>query len=105
MEIPAVRHITGKNADEAVYATDFRNRLLAIRLSVLAEPCQVLFLFCILFFDVRSLRPQIVIAWRAGTIAEGKRFPALPLHGHDRSRSVTLVAETIFAEENAWATQ
>jgi hypothetical protein len=73
LKIPAARHSTSKNADEAVHAIGFRNRLLAIRLSVLAEPCQVLFLFCIFFFDARSLHPQIMIAWRAVTI--GKRFP------------------------------
>ena len=105
IEIPAVRRITGKVADEGLYAIGFRNRLLAIPLSVPAEACQVLFLFRILFFDARSLRPQIMIAWRAVTIAEGKRFPALPIAGQDSSRSVTLAAEIILAEENAWATQ
>jgi len=60
-EIPAVRHITGKNADQAVYAIGFRNRFLATRLSALAASCQVLFLIAILFFDGRSLRPQIMI--------------------------------------------
>ncbi len=32
-------------------------------LSVLAEPCQVLFLFFISPLDSRSLRPEIVIGW------------------------------------------
>src|SRR5260370_29299567 len=79
IEIPAVRRITGKVADEGLYAIGFRNRLLAIPLSVPAEACQVLFLFRILFFDARSLPPKIMIAWRTVTIAEGKRFPALPI--------------------------
>jgi hypothetical protein len=57
IEIPAVGHITGKNIDGAAYAIGFRNRLLVIRLSVLAEPCQVLFLLCILFFNARGLCP------------------------------------------------
>jgi len=47
IEIPAVRHITGKNADAVVHAIGFRNRLPVTPLSVLAEPCQVLFLFFI----------------------------------------------------------
>src|SRR5260370_14698179 len=95
----------GKNANEGAYAIGFRNRLLAIPLSVLAEPCQVLFLLCILSFDAGSLRLQIMIAWRAVTIADAKRFPALPIAGQDSSRTVTLAAQIILAEENAWATQ
>jgi hypothetical protein len=35
---------------------------LVTRLSVMAETCQLLSLFRILFFDSRSLRLQIVIA-------------------------------------------
>ncbi len=102
MEIPAVT--SPANAYAVVYAIGFRNRLLAIPLSVLAEPCQVLFLFYNLFFDARSLRPQIMIAWRAETLKESA-FQRCPLPGHDRSRWVTSEAETIFVEENAWATQ
>jgi hypothetical protein len=63
MEIPAVGHITRKNADEGVHAIGFRNRLLAYRLSGLAEACQVFFLMVIFFFDARSLGPQIMIGW------------------------------------------
>jgi hypothetical protein len=55
--------VPAKNADKAVYAIGFRNRLLGTRLSVLAEACQVLFLIAILFFDGRSLRSQIMIGW------------------------------------------
>jgi len=46
-----------------------------------------------------------MIAWRAATIAEGKRFPVLPIVWIRSLPSVTLAAETIFTEENAWATQ
>jgi hypothetical protein len=60
---------------ESVSETDY----LLPRLAMLAALCQVLFLFYILFFDARSLRRQIMIAWRSVNIADGKRFPVLPI--------------------------
>jgi hypothetical protein len=80
IEIPAVRHISRKNTDEVACAIGFRNRLLATRLSVLAEACQVLFLSAILFFDGRSLRPQIMVGWARERPSLGESaFPPLTI--------------------------
>ena len=103
IEIPvAAGHINCR----VVHVSGFRNRLLATRLSAPAPSCQALFLIAIWFFDGRSLRIQIMIAWapRANFI-KGKRFPALPIAERITFASVTLAPETVFVEENAWATQ
>lgn len=63
MEIPAVRHITGKNAGEPIYGIGFRNRLLAIPFINSVRGLSSSFYFLILFFDARSLGPQIMIGW------------------------------------------
>src|SRR5712664_19750 len=77
IEIAADGPVTGKNAEEGVAASGFRNRLLGTRLSVPAEGCQVLFLVAIWIFDGRSLGGEIVIGfvW-ALRIDGGKRFPS-----------------------------
>jgi len=54
VEILAVPDISGKKAAVGIRAIGFRNRLLRTRLSVLAEACQVLFLFAISLFDLAS---------------------------------------------------
>jgi DNA-binding LacI/PurR family transcriptional regulator len=75
LKIPVVRHITDKIADVLIPAIGFRNRLLSNRLSALAEACQVLFLFTILFFDGHGLRHQIMIGWaRESTIVGADAF-------------------------------
>src|SRR5258708_4910678 len=67
------------------------------RLSVLAEACQVLFLFCIWSFDGRSLRPQIVIGWaRIDNRWRKALSQRCPSPGQDRYGSVMLGSRDYF---------
>jgi len=55
------------------------------------------------FFDAHSLRPQIMIGW--ARVDNRWRKAGCPSPGRDRYRIVTSAAESLFTEENAWATQ